>query len=84
MLMWAASGVPFLPPTISFNSQAAVPGAFGMPATVQGGAPTPGGGGGLSEVAARREKYMLDSLLTAVEVLFFIYYSYQVVHDTKL
>ena len=48
-------------------------------------APTPAASasGGLTEGAvARREDFMLDSLVCAVEVLFFIYYSYQVRHRT--
>ena len=58
-------------------------GAFGAaapaPGQAGGGAPTAAGGGGVSEGAVeRRKEFMLESLVCAVEVLFFIFYSYQV------
>ncbi|CAM9536402.1 unnamed protein product [Pylaiella littoralis] len=57
-----------------------------VPAAAPGQAGPPGAaaatGGGVSEGAAeRREEFMLDSLVCSVEILFFIYYSYQIKPD---
>ncbi len=60
---------------------AAAAAAATAPGQAPGGAPAEAGGAaaGLSEGAAqRREEFMLESLVCAVEILFFIYYSYQV------
>eukprot|EP00903_Cladosiphon_okamuranus_P015217 g14064.t2 len=76
------------PSSASNSTQAGVAaGAFGAPASVPGqaggGAPAAAAAaGGISEGAtARREEFMLESLVCAVEVLFFIFYSYQIKPD---
>lgn len=59
------------------NVKAPAPAAFGGGLAPAAAAATTAGSG-LSEGAlARREEYMLNSLVRAVETLFFIYYSYQ-------
>lgn len=55
----------------------------GAPTGLFGAAPAAAAAGSVSEGAAeRREEFMLDSLVCAVEVLFFIYYSYQAREET--
>ncbi|CAM9538956.1 unnamed protein product [Ascophyllum nodosum] len=74
-----ASGQVGTAPSFGVFGAPANPAQVGVAAAGGAGAGGDGSGSEMSKGAcARREDFMLDSLLSSVEVLFFIYYSYQI------